>query len=360
MPAAKGPVERRQLGEPASLGHLADGATGQQHLARPLPANLIANLPETRSPAASARCNAAAKTQLRALAQAIALPEAQLDQVAHAIEQAVLAEFAGLFFRVAGQHVMHVRIGVARRTPQQGGGKHQGIVRPREQRQPAEQPAVFAQPRRGSVAELDALGDELVVADQRQQLEEQQHQAFDLLAQRGIAQVVDVEDQPCRFPFDLEARGETAGENVLETHEAAPPPGRARTAAGSRPHRAGAASLPRPGAGRCRHRRSPPPARSRTTGRCHAPGGRPGSAAAAGYAGRRCGRRGWGRAEGVQGFIQQTPQRGGMGQAGGRRVVLHGGSSRLTKDFQGPSIRSMPRAGGIRRMLGTTTRRKDR
>ena len=49
--------------------------------------------------------------------------------------------------------------------------------------------------------------------------EEQQHQAFDLLAQRGIAQVVDVEDQPCRFPFDLEARGETAGENVLETHE---------------------------------------------------------------------------------------------------------------------------------------------
>lgn len=50
MPAAKGPVERRQLGEPASLGHLADGATGQQHLARPLPANLIANLPETRSP----------------------------------------------------------------------------------------------------------------------------------------------------------------------------------------------------------------------------------------------------------------------------------------------------------------------
>lgn len=114
---------------------------------------------------------------------------------------------------------MHVRIGVARRTPQQGGGKHQGIVRPREQRQPAEQPAVFAQPRRGSVAELDALGDELVVADQRQQLEEQQHQAFDLLAQRGIAQVVDVEDQPCRFPFDLEARGETAGENVLETHE---------------------------------------------------------------------------------------------------------------------------------------------
>lgn len=58
VPAAKGPVERRQLGEPASLGHLADGATGQQHLARPLPANLIANLPETRSPAASARCKA--------------------------------------------------------------------------------------------------------------------------------------------------------------------------------------------------------------------------------------------------------------------------------------------------------------
>ncbi|MCO2307555.1 transcriptional regulator [Pseudomonas aeruginosa] len=49
-----------------------------------------------------------------------------------------------------------------------------------------------------------------------------------------------------------------------------------------------------------------------------------------------------------------------MGQGAGRRVVLHGGSSRLTKDLQGPSIRSMPRAGGIRRMLGTTTRRKDR
>ncbi|KAB0761534.1 transcriptional regulator [Pseudomonas aeruginosa] len=49
-----------------------------------------------------------------------------------------------------------------------------------------------------------------------------------------------------------------------------------------------------------------------------------------------------------------------MGQGAGRRVVLHSGSSRLTKDFQDPSIRSMPRAGGIRRMLGTTTRRKDR
>lgn len=257
---------------------------------------------------------------------------------------------------------MHVRIGVARRTPQQGGGKHQGIVRPREQRQPAEQPAVFAQPRRGSVAELDALGDELVVADQRQQLEEQQHQAFDLLAQRGIAQVVDVEDQPCRFPFDLEARGETAGENVLETHEAAQrllqvARGQQQVADHIEQARLHCLAQVQADVGIAGHRRQLGPEQRGVVMHQAAAQGRrrqrdtPVDAAvdAGGV-----------EPEGVQGFIQQTPQRGGMGQGAGRRVVLHGGSSRLTKDFQGPSIRSMLRAGGIRRMLGTTTRRKDR
>lgn len=84
----------------------------------------------------------------------------------------------------------------------------------------AEQPPVLAQAARLGVAELHGLDAELIVGDQRQLLEKQQHQALHLLPQVADAQVVEVEDQPYPVALFMHLCGEATGENVLETQEA--------------------------------------------------------------------------------------------------------------------------------------------
>ena len=59
-----------------------------------------------------------------------------------------------------------------------------------------------------------------VVVDACEHLLQQQRQALHLLTQRTDTAVIKVENQPCLFALQLQARRKAAGQDVLKAHEA--------------------------------------------------------------------------------------------------------------------------------------------